>query len=113
MIMLVFFSLTAVCFMIEQFLNKTIGSIELPGLSSPYTGKVRQSYDAPGERKIIIATDRLSAFDRQITAIPLKGQVLTQLSRFWFEQTADLCPNHIIAYPDPNVVVCHKLKMLP
>jgi phosphoribosylaminoimidazole-succinocarboxamide synthase len=99
--------------MIEQYLNKTIDDISLPGLEAPYSGKVRQSYDAPGERKIIIATDRLSAFDRQITTIPLKGQVLTQTARFWFDQTRDICPNHVIAYPDPNVLVCHKLKMLP
>jgi phosphoribosylaminoimidazole-succinocarboxamide synthase len=98
---------------IENFLDKTIAGIELEGLSAPYTGKVRQSYDAPGNRKIIIATDRLSAFDRQITTIPLKGQVLTQLSRFWFADTAAICPNHIVAYPDPNVTVCHKLAMLP
>jgi phosphoribosylaminoimidazole-succinocarboxamide synthase len=99
--------------MMEPYLSKTIDDISLPGLSAPYSGKVRQSYDAPGERKIIIATDRLSAFDRQITTIPLKGQVLTQLSRFWFEATKDICPNHVLAYPDPNVVVCRKLKMLP
>ncbi|MDR3424035.1 MAG: phosphoribosylaminoimidazolesuccinocarboxamide synthase [Alphaproteobacteria bacterium] len=99
--------------MLESLLSQTIADIELQGLSAPYSGKVRQSYDAPGDRKIIIATDRLSAFDRQITTIPLKGQVLTQLSRFWFDQTRDICPNHVIAYPDPNVVVCRKLQMLP
>ncbi|MDD3371365.1 MAG: phosphoribosylaminoimidazolesuccinocarboxamide synthase [Alphaproteobacteria bacterium] len=99
--------------MIENYLDKTIDDISLPGLEAPYSGKVRQSYDAPGNRKIIVATDRLSAFDRQITTIPLKGQVLTQLARFWFDMTKDICPNHVIAYPDPNVLVCHKLKMLP
>jgi phosphoribosylaminoimidazole-succinocarboxamide synthase len=100
--------------MFEAYLNKTIGDISLPGLPAPYSGKVRQSYDAPGDRKIIIATDRLSAFDhKNLTTIPLKGQVLTQLSRFWFEVTKDICPNHILAFPDPNVVICRKLKMLP
>ncbi|MDD4617132.1 MAG: phosphoribosylaminoimidazolesuccinocarboxamide synthase [Alphaproteobacteria bacterium] len=99
--------------MIEAYLKNTIDDISIPGLSNPYSGKVRQSYDAPGERKIIIATDRLSAFDRQITTVPFKGQVLTQLARFWFDQTTDICPNHVIAYPDPNVLVCKKLKMLP
>ncbi len=99
--------------MIGSFLNATIDDIALTGLSAPYSGKVRQSYNAPGGRKIIVATDRLSAFDRQITTIPLKGQVLTQLSRYWFEKTRDICPNHVIAYPDPNVVVCRKLNMLP
>lgn len=99
--------------MIENYLNKTIDDISVPNLSSPYTGKVRQSYDAPNERKIIIATDRLSAFDRQITTIPLKGQVLNQLAAYWFKETEDICPNHVIGYPDPNVLVCRKLKMLP
>lgn len=99
--------------MIEAYLNKTIDDISVPDLSSPYKGKVRQSYDAPKERKIIIATDRLSAFDRQITTIPLKGQVLTQLAAYWFKETEDICPNHVIAYPDPNVLVCRKLRMLP
>ena len=45
------------------------------------------------------------AFDRVLTAVPLKGQVLTQLARYWFEHTADICPNHVISYPDPNVVI--------
>ncbi len=98
---------------LESLLSKTIDQIDIPGLASPYTGKVRQSYDAPRERKIIIATDRLSAFDKNITTIPLKGQVLTQTARYWFEETKDICPNHVIAYPHPNVLVCQKLKMLP
>ena len=99
--------------MLTPYLAQTIDDISLPNLDAPYKGKVRQSYDLSGGRKVIIATDRLSAFDRQITTIPLKGQVLTQLSRFWFEQTQDICPNHVLAYPDPNVVICRKLDMLP
>lgn len=98
--------------MLEKYLSKTIDDIDLP-LPGAYRGKVRQSYDAPGDRKIIIATDRLSAFDRNITTIPLKGQVLTQISQYWFDKTNDICPNHVIAYPDPNVLVCKKLDMLP
>ncbi|MDB5381317.1 MAG: purC, partial [Rhodospirillales bacterium] len=83
---------------------------ELPGY---YRGKVRENYDLPDGRRIIIATDRLSAFDRVLTAVPLKGQVLTQLARYWFERTADICPNHVIAYPDPNVLVCKRLNIMP
>ena len=82
-------------------------------LPSHYRGKVRDNYDLPDGRRIIIATDRLSAFDRILTAIPLKGQVLTQLARFWFEATKDLCPNHVLEYPDPNVVVCRRLDIMP
>ena len=85
----------------------------IPELPNHYRGKVRENYDLPDGRRIIIATDRLSAFDRIITAVPLKGQVLTQIARFWFERTADLCPNHVIEYPDPNVLVCRRLEIMP
>ena len=61
----------------------------------------------------MIATDRQSAFDKVMASVPYKGQVLNQTARFWFEQTADLCPNHAVAYPDPNIVVAEKLDMLP
>ena len=84
--------------------------LELP---NHYRGKVRDNYDLPDGRRIIIATDRLSAFDLILTAIPCKGQVLTQIAKFWFDRTADLCANHVIAYPDPNVVVCKRLDILP
>jgi phosphoribosylaminoimidazole-succinocarboxamide synthase len=85
----------------------------IPELPNHYRGKVRDNYDLPDGRRIIIASDRLSAFDISLAAIPLKGQVLTQTARFWFEATADLCPNHVIEYPDPNVVVCKTLTILP
>src|SRR5262245_53416508 len=77
--------------------------IVLPDLPNHYRGKVRDNYDLPDGQRIIVASDRVSAFDRVLASIPFKGQVLTQIARFWFEQTADLCPNHVIAYPDPNV----------
>ncbi|HZW47077.1 MAG TPA: phosphoribosylaminoimidazolesuccinocarboxamide synthase [Microvirga sp.] len=85
----------------------------IPELPNHYRGKVRDNYDLPDGRRIIIASDRISAFDRNLAAIPLKGQVLTQTARFWFEKTADICPNHIIEYPDPNVAVCKRLTILP
>jgi phosphoribosylaminoimidazole-succinocarboxamide synthase len=83
---------------------------ELPGL---YRGKVRDNYDLPDGRRIIVASDRLSAFDRILAAIPFKGQVLTGVARWAFEETADLCPNHVLEYPDPNVVVGRRLTILP
>jgi len=85
----------------------------IPELPNHYRGKVRDNYDLPDGRRIIIASDRISAFDINLASIPLKGQVLTQTARFWFEKTADICPNHIIEYPDPNVAVCKKLTILP
>ena len=87
--------------------------IDLPELPNPYKGKVRDNYDLPDGRRVIVASDRLSAFDRNLCAVPYKGQVLTQTARYWFDETGDLCPNHVIAYPDPNVLVCRSLSMLP
>ncbi|NKB55641.1 MAG: phosphoribosylaminoimidazolesuccinocarboxamide synthase [Alphaproteobacteria bacterium] len=83
---------------------------ELPNFQR---GKVRDSYDLPDGRRIMVATDRQSAFDLVLAAVPYKGQVLNQTARFWFEQTADLCPNHVLDYPDPNVIVGRRLTMLP
>ena len=83
---------------------------ELPNY---YRGKVRDNYDLPDGSRIIISTDRISAFDRILTAIPDKGHVLTQTARYWFDATADICPNHVISYPDPNVVIGKRLDILP
>lgn len=85
----------------------------IPELPNPYRGKVRENYDLPDGSRIIIATDRLSAFDRILTSIPDKGHILTQTARYWFEATKDICPNHVIAYPDPNVVIGKRLDILP
>lgn len=83
---------------------------ELPNFQR---GKVRDSYDLPDGRRVMIATDRQSAFDHVLAAVPFKGQVLNQTARFWFVQTADICPNHVIEYPDPNVIIAKTLRILP
>ena len=98
---------------LEPYLGQVLADATIPELPHHYAGKVRDNYDLPDGRRIIIATDRLSAFDRIIAAIPLKGQVLTQIARFWFDATRDICPNHVIDYPDPNVLVCHRLAIMP
>jgi phosphoribosylaminoimidazole-succinocarboxamide synthase len=85
----------------------------IPELPNHYRGKVRDNYDLPDGRRVIIASDRLSAFDRILAAIPYKGQVLTQTARYWFEATKDICPNHVLDYPDPNVVIGQRLDILP
>lgn len=77
------------------------------------TGKVRESYDLPDGRRVMIATDRQSAFDYVLAAVPYKGQVLNETATFWFEKTADICPNHLLDVPDPNVVIGKRLDMLP
>ena len=92
---------------------RILSDAHIPELPNRYKGKVRENYDLPDGRRIIIATDRLSAFDVILTSIPFKGQVLTQTARYWFEETADICPNHVLAYPDPNVVIGTRLDILP
>jgi phosphoribosylaminoimidazole-succinocarboxamide synthase len=82
----------------------------LPGL---YRGKVRDNYDLPDGRRILVTSDRLSAFDRVLCCVPFKGQVLNGVARWAFEHTADICPNHVLDYPDPNIVVGRRLRILP
>ena len=93
--------------------HRVLRAASIPELPNHYSGKVRENYDLPDGSRLLIATDRLSAFDRILCAIPFKGQVLTQTARFWFEATADICPNHVISYPDPNVVLAKRLAILP
>ncbi|MEY4747131.1 MAG: Phosphoribosylaminoimidazole-succinocarboxamide synthase [Candidatus Parcubacteria bacterium] len=81
-------------------------------LGKKKTGKVRDIYDA-GDKIFLIATDRHSSFDRIIAHVPWKGQVLNQVSGWWFEQTKDIVPNHMLAVPDPNVMVGRKMKTVP
>jgi len=75
-------------------------------------GKVRYMYLLP-DKRILITTDRQSAFDHVLGAIPLKGQVLNRMAQYWFEQTTDIAPNQVIAVPAANVTVARELKMLP
>ncbi len=75
-------------------------------------GKVRDSFDL-GDKLILITTDRQSAFDRVLAAVPFKGQVLNQVSAFWFNQTTDIVPNHVLEIPDPNVTVSKKCEVFP
>lgn len=92
---------------------RILDEAHFPELPNYYRGKVRENYDLPDGRRLIITTDRISAFDRVLASIPHKGAILTQVARFWFEETADICANHVVAYPDPNVVVGRRLDILP
>tara|TARA_Y100000310_G_scaffold331012_1_gene403810 strand:- start:5790 stop:6761 length:972 start_codon:yes stop_codon:yes gene_type:complete len=73
-------------------------------IGEKYGGKVRDNYIIDNKR-ILITTDKISAFDRILCTIPFKGQVLNQISTFWFEQTKDICPNHVLEVPDPNAII--------
>jgi len=95
------------------YASRVLDDATIPELPQHYRGKVRDNYDLADGRRVIIASDRLSAFDRILCAVPFKGQILTQTARFWFEQTADLCANHVLDYPDPNIVVGRRLDILP
>ena len=83
----------------HSFLNIPISS----------SGKVRDWYDLSDNRRLIVTTDRLSAFDRVLAAVPYKGQVLNQLSAWWFERTRSLIDNHLISIPDPNAMLVEKV----
>ena len=94
---------------IRAELKNTLNETNFPGLGERLQGKVRESY-LQKDRRVIITTDRVSAFDCIIGTIPFKGQVLNQLAAFWFEQTKDIVPN---STPDPNVMVVHECEQLP
>jgi len=97
---------------IRAELNRTLDSTAFTGLGERHQGKVRESYIA-GNRRILITTDRVSAFDCIIGTIPFKGQVLNQLAAFWFEKTKSIIPNHVVSIPDPCVMVVHECEQLP
>jgi phosphoribosylaminoimidazole-succinocarboxamide synthase len=89
-----------------------LATVDLNGWGEKISGKVRDSYARDGQR-VLITTDRISAFDRVLGLIPYRGQVLNQLSLWWFEQTRDIVANHVIASPDPNVTVAREAQTLP
>ncbi|MEI6043641.1 MAG: phosphoribosylaminoimidazolesuccinocarboxamide synthase, partial [Chloroflexota bacterium] len=95
----------------KEFL--ALSGVDLAGFGPRQQGKVRDFYELPGKHRLLITTDRQSAFDRILGLIPFKGQVLNQLSQFWFEQTADIVPNHFISTPDPNVMLVRQAEMFP
>lgn len=96
---------------IGRQLNNCITETNLK-IANKYRGKVRDIYDL-GDKLILIATDRQSAFDRVLAAIPFKGQVLNQTSAWWFKQTRHIVKNHVIDLPDPNVVIAKKCAVFP
>lgn len=89
---------------LTRLIPSAFGGTNLP-LPNKQAGKVRDWYDLPDGRRLIVTTDRLSAFDRILASVPYKGQALNQLSAWWFEQTRDIVPNHIVSLPDPNAAV--------
>lgn len=97
---------------IRAQLDNVLNETHLPGLGELERGKVRDSYKQKG-RRLIVASDRISAFDCVLGTVPYKGQVLTQLAAFWFDATRDIVQNHVLAVPDPNVMVVRECEQLP
>ncbi len=85
-------------------------TLDLPGHRA---GKVRETWQLPDGKRLLVTTDRLSAFDRIIGLVPHKGQVLNQLAAWWFEQTADIVANHVVSMPDPNALIAVDARPLP
>jgi phosphoribosylaminoimidazole-succinocarboxamide synthase len=90
----------------------TVDNVTVPALGERIQGKVRDIYRHNNQR-ILITTDRVSAFDRILGLIPYKGQVLNQLSAWWFKQTLDIVNNHLVTVPDPNVMIVREADALP
>ena len=84
------------------------------GLDDPTAirGKVRDSY-IRGANRILVTSDRVSAFDKVVGLLPFKGQLLNQLSAWWFDQLKDIVPSHLVSIPDPNITVAREAKALP
>jgi phosphoribosylaminoimidazole-succinocarboxamide synthase len=91
---------------------KTLDRTDFAALGPKYEGKVRDCYVKDGKRTIVV-TDRISAFDRVLGTIPFKGQVLNQIAAFWFDRTRDVAPNHVLAVPDPNVMIGRECTGVP
>ena len=94
-------------------LGRTLERTDFPWLGARYEGKVRDNYTTADGRRYLVVTDRVSAFDRVLGTLPLKGQVLNGLADFWFEQTRDVAPNHRLSRPDPNVLEAVECEPLP
>lgn len=94
-----------------ELLPLAFGETDLP-LPGKQVGKVREWYALGGGRRLIVTTDRLSAFDRILARVPYKGQVLNQLSAWWFDQTRDIIPNHLLSIPDPNAAIVTEAQPL-
>jgi len=96
---------------IKAQLSNVLDRTDFKGIGVREQGKVRDSYKQKG-RRVLVTTDRISAFDCVLGTIPFKGQVLNQLAAYWFEKTKDIVPNHVIEIPDPNVMIVHECEQL-
>jgi phosphoribosylaminoimidazole-succinocarboxamide synthase len=94
-------------------LARTLDEIDLGGIGRHYRGKVRDNFTTADGKRIIVVSDRVSAFDVVLGTIPFKGQILNQMAAHWFEATAQIAPNHLLAVPDPAVTIARECAPLP
>lgn len=97
----------------QEALRHPLLETNFSALGRKYAGKVRDCYTTDDGRRIIVVTDRISAFDRALGVLPLKGQLLNHVARFWFERTRHIAPNHLLETPDPNVMIGRECQPLP
>lgn len=96
-----------------EALKHPLVETDFPRLGRKYRGKVRDCYTTARGERIIVVTDRISAFDRSLGVLPIKGQLLNHVARWWFDKTRELVPNHVLDVPDPNVMVAMECAPLP
>ena len=97
---------------IRQLLPLALRETNLP-LPGKHSGKVRDWYALPEGKRLLVTTDRLSAFDRNLACVPYKGQALNQLAAWWFAQTGEIIANHMLSLPDPNALVALEAEPFP
>ena len=96
-----------------QAIPNALSQIDLSSLGTQTSGKVREMMALPNGSRVLVTTDRVSAFDVVLGSIPFKGQVLNQLSAWWFERTKDIVQNHVLSVPDENVTIAREASPLP
>ncbi len=99
-------------YLIRATMPRALDQTNLP-LPGKQSGKVRDMYPLGNGRRLLVTTDRLSAFDRILACAPFKGQVLNQLAAWWFAQTRDIIPNHMLSTPDPNALIAIEAQPFP
>lgn len=98
---------------LREALRHPLLGTDFPTLGRKYEGKVRDNYTLADGRRVLVTTDRISAFDRVLGTLPLKGQVLNFVAAWWFSHTRAIAKNHVLGVPDPNVLVARECQLLP
>lgn len=98
---------------LEKALALPLTETNFPRLGKKYEGKVRDNYTLADGRRVLVTTDRISAFDHVLGTLPLKGQVVNFVAAWWFEHTRSIAKNHVLKVPDPNVLIGRECQLLP